>query len=584
MNSSVGITNDPEMEKLGANEAATHALSWWRTITAASKLDRLSLDCTWDDCDDMGLQDRPGSSGPLPEPETCGETAKVTVTHSSKNDRLMYGRFRSNFSIDDVALVGGEDRGAFKLNSEKWRSVLVACEGIIKDHSRMTLLRTSAWGEFWMTAERACGGMVIVPRAQWQFVEIARVKEGYYGRGFRRMLEKFELGIYRERVEKCLDAMEVGGEQEAAEIFHAQGVVYHPEPVLTVEEVSGLRSMATRAFDDLMSEQLEPRGLTLEDSFDFNEVRHRPGNRLDNRYKVDAGVVTSNGLIMDYVNRVFGTSDAGEVEVLYAGVVHAWGKEEGAEPDVQVWHRDGPTLLGGGEKGRGHRTHCLNLFIPLCDVGKENGATEPSLPSGGFLMFDIRTLHRGGANLTPVGRDVLYVTFAWNWWRDIHMFDSKSLVEGEVQGVMRDFVNGIGGGRGEIAAFGEGYGHPHFTRRWRTMVLEGLLEGGEGGRRARRNAEGCRKFMEMARSKSRNDPTTSAQDFTSLTDDFTDVGVLYGCLNSLLVSVMLPLGFTSDKMGVGATTMIALIKSEVAGKGDSIERAFTNWYHGGTLV
>ncbi|GMI40884.1 hypothetical protein TrCOL_g4345 [Triparma columacea] len=740
MSSEHGITNDPEMEKLGANEAATHASSWWSKISKAAKSDGRCLDCTWDDRDDLDLL--PDEMEVKPEPDTCRDTLKITVTHSSKSDRQMYGRFRSNFSVDSVAVVGGIIPGAFQLNSPKWRSILVACEGLIKDHSRMTLLRTSAWGEFWMTVAAACDGLVIVPRAQWQFVEIARVKEGYYGRGFRRMLEVFELGVYRERIDKCSDAMSAGGKEvwlegcaivaemgreyplpyarvlkstgvgkalrkflkvgaakfgpdsqvtsvlerwrhgvelgriargvgpgseaaryawstvkaassagsgvngrpseglgggdadaatcdisgaspeDAAGTFHEQGVVYHPDPVLTVGEVEGLRKMASKAFDDLMSEQLTPRGLTLEDEFDFNEVRHRPGNRLDNRYKVDVGVVTGNAKIMDYVKRVFGASDAGTVEVLYAGVVHAWGREEGKEPDVQVWHRDGPTLLGGGEKGRGHITHCLNLFIPLVDVGKENGATEfvptthndpsfhsltpsvikhaevdqlslpdlaikPSLSAGGFLMFDIRTLHRGGANYTREGRDVVYVTFAWNWWRDIHMFDSRSLIESEGEGLWRDFVNQVGGGEGGVKTeFGEEVGHPHFTRKWRTMLVEGWREGGEGRRMARVNVEGCRNFLRMVRSKGRARGVVTKKeekDFTDLTEDYTDVRVLYGCLNDILKEVMMELGFEGDKIGVGVTTMIACIKGEGGDRGRGIEENFTNWYHGGMV-
>ena len=37
--------------------------------------------------------------------------------------------------------------------------------------------------------------------------------------------------------------------------------------------------MAAKGFDALFEEKLKPRNLTLDDEFDFNEVRHRPGNR-----------------------------------------------------------------------------------------------------------------------------------------------------------------------------------------------------------------------------------------------------------------------------------------------------------------
>eukprot|EP00937_MAST-01D_sp_MAST-1D-sp2_P006759 g6759.t1 len=39
-------------------------------------------------------------------------------------------------------------------------------------------------------------------------------------------------------------------------------------------------------------------------------------------------------------------------------------------------------------------------------------------PAGSCVMFDMRTMHRGGANLDPVSRPMLYITFSAPWWTD----------------------------------------------------------------------------------------------------------------------------------------------------------------------
>ena len=135
-------------------------------------------------------------------------TMDITVTHSRKSDSLMYNRFKSNFAVPKLSLVG--EKG-FKLCTEKWRSILVASEGMIKDHSTMTLLRSSHLDPFWVTQLDSCGGLLVVPRAQWQFVEIARCREGYYGLEFRRMLEGFDLGTYAEEMDGCRRGLREGG-------------------------------------------------------------------------------------------------------------------------------------------------------------------------------------------------------------------------------------------------------------------------------------------------------------------------------------------------------------------------------------
>ena len=54
------------------------------------------------------------------------------------------------------------------------------------------LLREDAYAPFFMTEEQCCDGLTIVPRAQFIFCEVARIKEGVYDSKFRRMLELFD--------------------------------------------------------------------------------------------------------------------------------------------------------------------------------------------------------------------------------------------------------------------------------------------------------------------------------------------------------------------------------------------------------
>ena len=148
------------------------------------------------------------------------------------------------------------------------------------------------------------------------------------------------------------------------------------------------------------------------------------------------------------MDSIFGVSEGGGYKLLYSGIVHAFGNNNDSENDdsenenvPQVWHRDGPSLFDSAKYGNFHHpTHCLNVFIPLTDLTDDNGATEfvpsthidenferlapdviklaeknelslhetavkPNLPAGGLVVFDIRTMHRGGCNFTPQVRE-----------------------------------------------------------------------------------------------------------------------------------------------------------------------------------
>ena len=120
-------------------------------------------------------------------------------------------------------------------------------------------------------------------------------------------------------------------------------------------------------------------------------------------------------------------------------------------------------------------------------------AVKPSCFAGGYIIFDIRTMHRGGCNFSSSNRDVLYLTFAWDWFADAHMFNSKSLVPKEDTLTRRALVEGLTGIIGEEVAWKvEGVGHPHYTSRFEDLLMDVLEENEEKGRA---NVKACRKFL-----------------------------------------------------------------------------------------
>eukprot|EP01043_Picozoa_sp_COSAG02_P018008 COSAG02_NODE_829_length_16689_cov_16.659433_5_plen_1004_part_00 len=269
--------------------------------------------------------------------------------------------------------------------------------------------------------------------------------------------------------------------------------------------------------------KLAEHGLGLHDKYDFEEVRHRPGGRVDSRYQVLDGPcgdpqMTQSKMLYPLLKKILNTDDP---QLLWSGVVHAFGA--GTTPDPphhQVWHRDGPSLFGPWSEAHFHPSHCVNVFIPLVDITKENGPTDffpgthhdpafeallpevlqaerakeehpncvaPLLTAGSALVFDIRVLHRGRANFSPTNRPMLYYTFATPWYTDLHMFsEKKSLVMSanlkEVErrqksiasfaSALRATVGGL-----EVSPDGSahgGYGHPHYTERFDLLIAEAL--------------------------------------------------------------------------------------------------------------
>jgi len=147
--------------------------------------------------------------------------------------------------------------------------------------------------------------------------------------------------------------------------------------------------------------------------------------------------------------------------LLFNGLLHS-----NPGSNEQLWHADGEHLFPGS----GHSylpVHSLNVFVPLVDITEDNGGTEFFLGShrltgacenivwqdanhrenigctgkpvaftcraGSAILFDYRILHRGLANTSPEPRPVLYFTYARAWFRDMHNFPSRPLLDEAAQ-------------------------------------------------------------------------------------------------------------------------------------------------------
>jgi hypothetical protein len=183
----------------------------------------------------------------------------------------------------------------------------------------------------------------------------------------------------------------------------------------TSQQIQDCNDQAQLALRRLQEEQLTPRHLILrgENTFDFVEVRQRPGHRVDNRYTIlddpnspisrlgrqilstvtsqlfrDESTTTTDssaGTVVDTDESSVSTNSACSTwKLLYAGVVHAFPRSNPNDPPPpsQLWHRDGPSLFETTTTKQQHQhhhhhpTHCFNVFVPLIDVHAKNGTTE----------------------------------------------------------------------------------------------------------------------------------------------------------------------------------------------------------------
>ena len=806
------ISNDAEIERLGANATAQYALIFWKRLSAAARLDMHDLDPIWEDSNldlaphtqtEVDLVVDGSGYEPPPKMGSYLHTASLVLSESAESDDRLYARFKSNFSFFPIADLTPPKNSS--LNTERWRSLLTACHGIVEDYSFLTLLRGNVLSPFYMTESESITDLVVVPRAQFLFIEIARCRERHYGARFRRMLRVFELKTFSDLIEaslrsingiddvdsdsysdeaKKLDsilndlkkqyplphksalavsglgrvikkaaskssvaleimecwrcglnlsnlvsnpathsatiieaakfsisyimrqnttqlssssssssnvstkprALDIVGKtmNQVSKIFHENGVVYCSAPLFSPEEIRAFSDNARVGLESLIEEHLTPRNLTLEDEFDFDEVRHRPGNRLDNRYKIDVSVALKNEKVRDILDSIFGVSEGGSYKLLYSGIVHAFGNnddkandndnDKGKDKDndnktntPQVWHRDGPSLFDSDKYSNHHHpTHCLNIFIPLTDITNENGATEfvptthvdrnftslapdviklaekdefslhstavkPNLSAGGLVVFDIRTMHRGGCNFGSKDRDVLYMTFAFDWWVDKFMFKGNSLLDNHPNGsqnkvavsTSRAFLTqlrrvcGISFNDDDDDKSNNSYGHPHYTARYDLLIEDDLISTDPTTKnRGMQNSAAVMKFfcslttteqtdiianfvsiwrdtdantinerkMRILSRQSANQTSTSDEDdFGSILDDLSDVDLLYKFACELSKPIMQSLGFSEDSEGF--LVMLALLKAAKTKAQTDLSECLSNyWFIGPSRV
>ena len=206
------ISNDPEIERLGANATAVYALQFWKRLAQAARKDSHLLDPLWqqeadeDDDDDEekiisetnGDENTSSNNSHL----SCHYTKELVLV-SPEEDVRLWKRFRSNFgayfNIQDIAVAeagsgGGNSMvGRNPLVSDRWRDLILALEGGMDDYNFLTLLRGNCYDCFWMTETAVCDNLLVVPRAQFVLIEVTRIREGLYHGKFRKALQGFDL-------------------------------------------------------------------------------------------------------------------------------------------------------------------------------------------------------------------------------------------------------------------------------------------------------------------------------------------------------------------------------------------------------
>ena len=617
------VSNDREVERLGANATAVHALDFWNTLAKAAREDARILDPVWEKSPNGSTDDGPHRShGNTPAVKQSSATTKIVLTEDAASDRRLYMRFRSNFGQLDVKHLSTSN-----LSGERWQSLLVASEGIVDSYNFMTLLRLDAHDIFWMTESEVSDGLSIVPRAQFLLVELSRIHEGIYALpDFRRNLQLWDTKCWSEDLLQALDAKDEAAALRAVDslrvqwpyprasilkesgtlrimrkgwksgftesirsacqdllqywndliemgklawdspkhcaalerivralaiqndrfvnqghssvtrttssltdlipptmaaaprIFSQFGVVIVND-FLEQSQVQECKAAATSCLNSLIDEQLTPRDLVVDgvNTFDFAEVRQRPGHRVDNRYKIlDSPIIksVSERLLQELPMLLSEVKDA-QYKLRFGGVVHSFPREKKTDPipEAQVWHRDGTGLF----ESAFHETHCFNIFIPLIDVSTEHGTTEfiPGLhndqifekfmiellnqpddhrvavraevSAGSLIVFDVRVLHRGLANASLEERPMLYFTMSQSWFTDEHMFDYSKSLSKATGFQSKDNRAGLPdkGGTlslrpsrlyelvsGRIPPVESSYGHPHYTTRFDLLMSE----------------------------------------------------------------------------------------------------------------
>lgn len=153
------VSNDPTIEALGSEECTKYALRHWQRLT------------------------------------TCTDATQLIMSGSREEDDKLHKVYQANFGgafgVDLVNLSHAALHGGGTL--ETWRSVLTAMEGRSfagQPMNMMTLLRADALASY----DPAETDLILVPRAQFLMIELARNRAGVYA-GLQQARRRREISV-----------------------------------------------------------------------------------------------------------------------------------------------------------------------------------------------------------------------------------------------------------------------------------------------------------------------------------------------------------------------------------------------------
>lgn len=198
-------------------------------------------------------------------------------------------------------------------------------------------------------------------------------------------------------------------------------------------------------------------------SFDVNdkatEISCRPGSRIMIKTSTTKPFTDSELIANEELIELIKLNLDGErIEIGTMAAISALPKT-----DYQHWHRDVPIIFPNLQKKMQLPAQGLIMVAGVEDVPLEKGPTNfipssnvldtpmnsisignwimddvscevngycaPELKRGDVLMFDLRTLHRGGNNSSDDWRTIMYITYVNEWYIDRINFNTKQTKE-----------------------------------------------------------------------------------------------------------------------------------------------------------
>ena len=192
---------------------------------------------------------------------------------------------------------------------------------------------------------------------------------------------------------------------------------------LTPDEITTCYNLAVEHYEGVMR-TVKSRNLLHELQDGFDMMRERGFNRYDltiPQYNELDFLVSPKAPWMPIVHSCLGDN----VELAHVGCMFSLPGSA-----AQVYHQDGVHLSEKVQKP----CHAVNVFIPLINLSRANGATEfcigthilendaydrskletPTPEAGVPLVFDYRNGHRGMGNNTDEVRPIVYLTYSAN--------------------------------------------------------------------------------------------------------------------------------------------------------------------------